>query len=293
MDLNADGNIDLLGEGYAGLTYILWGQDGGKFKKAVVLKDKSGTDIHLGMYYDFEKNTYIGDRNKSGDKGDFVKAHDWDEDGDLDLIISGTNGAWLRINEGTKKNPVFGTENIHVIKKHYADAFVDWDGDGLWDIIGGDKDGGVYFYKNIGSKKKPAFDKAVCLLKAEDFVNSEYGGTCRTTQVAVADCNGDGKLDLIVGSRSSVNLPAPKHTDAQKKEKKDLEAKMEVMRPKMDELYKKLSEKFKDDREGLMKAMKEDKEYNELMKEFQDIWGKLSKLTAKSKSHAYVFMSLQ
>ncbi len=295
MDLNADGNIDLLGEGYAGFTYVLWGQKDGSFKKPVILKDKSGTDIHLGMYYDFNKKAYIGDRRKSGDKGDFAKAHDWDSDGDLDLIISGINGAWLRINEGSKKKPVFATENIHILKKHYADAFVDWDGDGLWDIIGGDKDGGVYFYKNIGKKRKPAFGKAVCLLSPEEFANKEYGGYSSLSQVAVADYNHDGKLDLIIGNKNFITNADTEFTNEQlNKERKRLLEIQEVNNSKImkfiDKYKKKFGEKYM---EEMMKDSKKDSVLKKIYDTSREIGDGLSKIRAQYKCHGFVFVSLQ
>ena len=295
MDLNADGNIDLLGEGYAGLTYILWGQKDGSFKKAVKLKDKSGKYIHSGMYFDYKKKERIGDSYDHNDKGDFVKAHDWDEDGDLDLIISGTNGAWLRMNEGSKKKPVFATENIHIIKKHYADAFIDWDGDGLWDIIGGDKDGGVYFYKNTGKNRKPAFGKAVCLLSPEEFVNKEYGGFSRLSQVAVADYNHDGKLDLIIGNRNFITNADTEFTNEQlNKERKRLLEELEVNNSKIMKFIDKYKKKFG---EKYMEEMMKDSKKDSVLKKIYDTSNKisdgLSKIRAQYKSHGFVFVSLQ
>ncbi len=293
MDLNADGNIDLLGEGYAGLTYILWGQKDGSFKKAVKLKDKSGKYIHSGMYFDYEKKERIGDSYDHNDKGDFVKAHDWDEDGDLDLIISGTNGAWLRMNEGSKKKPVFATENIHIIKKHYADAFVDWDGDGLWDIIGGDKDGGVYFYKNIGKKRKPAFGEAICLLSPEEFANKEYGGYSMLSQVTVADYNHDGKLDLIIGNRNMVTIAGAKFTNEQlNKERKELKtlSKESNIPSKLNEMRHRYKKKFG---KNYLEEMRKDTEYKKIMEISKKIGDRSMTIYSQYKSHGYLFVCLQ
>jgi hypothetical protein len=106
----------------------------------------------------------------------------------------------LRINEGTRTNPVFGTKNIKLVPEHFADALVDWDGDGLWDIVGGSKDGGVYFYKNIGKLGTPIFEKAECIIDPLEIVDKVNANFMNITQIAVIDYNNDGKLDILVGT---------------------------------------------------------------------------------------------
>ncbi len=41
--------------------------------------------------------------------------------------------------------------------EHANPVIADWDGDGLWDIITGSSDGGVYCYRNIGKRGEPEF----------------------------------------------------------------------------------------------------------------------------------------
>jgi hypothetical protein len=205
VDFNDDGNIDLLGGGYTGLSYILYGNNDGSLNEALSIQDKSGTVINLGKYINLKTKERI---TQGDDYSYFIKAHDWDNDGDLDLLISGSQGIYLRINEGTKTNPVFGIKNIKILPAHYADAIVDWDGDGLWDILGGSKDGGVYFYKNTGKLGSPSFKKkAKCLLKSTEFIDKTNSGNCSVTQIAVADYNNNDNLDLIIGNRICIDKP--------------------------------------------------------------------------------------
>jgi hypothetical protein len=295
VDLNGDGNIDLLGAGFAGFSYILYGKDNGLFNEAILLQDKSGANIILSNYYDFNVNKYITlGSNEKSDKGDFVKAHDWDNDGDLDLLISGRKGVYLRINEGTKTKPVFGTNNIKVLPAYYADAIIDWDGDGLWDILGGSKNGGVYFYKNTGNPDSPIFSEAICLFTPEDFINKTNGGKCGITQIAVADYNNDGKFDLLIGNNNSINKKMLKLTAEQIKERDLLRKKLTENRKKSNAYYyDKLKNEFGNNQDKLREALKNDEYHNELGKKWYKIYQKLNKFKPESKAHGYIWVSLR
>ena len=79
----------------------------------------------------------------------------------------------------------------------------------MWDIIGGSKNGGVYFYKNVGVLGALNSGDAECILEPDEFVDKINGGKCGITQVAVADYNNDGKLDLVIGNNNIINKPMP------------------------------------------------------------------------------------
>ena len=59
MDLNGDGNIDILCGSYTGLSYILYGNNDGSFNKEIVLQDKSGIAINIGKYYDYTAGSWV------------------------------------------------------------------------------------------------------------------------------------------------------------------------------------------------------------------------------------------
>jgi hypothetical protein len=167
---------------------------------------------------------------------------DWDADGDLDLLI-GDGYGWPRIvfNEGTRTRPVFaapkkiraGGEPIRLVRNEllgppgnwhnmgysYPD-FVDWDGDGLRDLMLPNETNRIYWYRNVGSPTEPRFGARQQILcdnypdspelrsqsqrRANDAKsnNGVYPLEAERpffwrTGVAFADFNGDRLMDLI------------------------------------------------------------------------------------------------
>lgn len=139
------------------------------------------------------------------------EVNDWNEDGKKDLLIGDVTGKIkIYINEGTDAAPVFNTStHLHVggieldIGSRAAPKIIDWNKDGLKDLLVGEIMGNVYLLENVGTNNSPVFDTAdqLILTTGAPLNYDVY------SRLNVTDWNNDGLIDILVGGeKGSVML---------------------------------------------------------------------------------------
>jgi hypothetical protein len=311
VDFDGDGILDLVSGSYdPGELYLFRGEGSGQFAAREVIKDRSGRPI---LKVPNQKDTVES-------FGSWVALVDWDEDADLDILVGTFDGMmFVRKNEGTRGKSEYATENTWVMVgtkrlrvpggAHANPVIADWDGDGLWDIVTGSADGGVYWYRNAGKRGQPEFAAPIGLApKHEGMGYSEVLEPDQAprpgirSQIAVADYDGDGKLDVLLGDFCTYmhvkkDLTAEERQSFNEGRKKQAEVSKQLRRASDS-----LQDRYKAAMQGIPKSewntpenlakwramykeMSESPDYKKSLKDHEDLRKELTKYTEGKKSH--------
>jgi hypothetical protein len=268
MDIDGDGHPDLVSGSWPGEIFLFRGTADHAFAAPEMLQDKKGEFINIGGGIaetpegititgnaEFDPSgefvTYRGKRMENTPEkplsvtgtASVVSVADWDGDGNPDLVVGNIDGdVYLIRNEGTPKSYAFGKEvrlqanggPVHV-ESRAGPCVADWDGDGDLDLLVGAEDGTVSLYCNIGTRTAPKLAAPVQIVGPKTV---SHPGT--RSKVCVADWNGDGKPDLLIGDFVSQKASQPALAPEEKAKLDQVRKELEPLRQRYGQLIQEL-----------------------------------------------------
>ncbi|MHC4179009.1 MAG: FG-GAP repeat domain-containing protein, partial [Planctomycetota bacterium] len=200
------------------------------------------------------------------------------------------------------------------LKSHSGNSgpiVVDWDGDGLADLLVGMGDGSAHWYRNTGTAEKPEFTYGAELVEKSGFgfrfEDRKPGMWGVRVKLCATDFNGDGRIDLLLGDRSGSVIPR-ELTEQQKQELEEANQRLgEILkeRSEVSAKLRKLQRALGDDEEPETEEAKQraeerkqqQKELQErlqrLTAEYAQCRGKIRELGPQTVRHGFVWLFLR
>ncbi len=308
VDFDADGTLDIVAGIFDGSPHVAFG-DGKGWKQPQQILDKEGARIVMNQFWNFDTKKWDSTKRCNPEGLELPESHltsawaaDCDGDGDLDLWLGDYDKGHVmwRINEGTRTQPAFATRNTPVMVgglplavpggKVATLRLVDWDGDGVQDLLvgsvgdsyGAGPGGGVFVYRNAGTDAAPKFGEATALIDPSTKGQKAPTRPDAGLYMDAMDHDGDGDLDLVVGGYSMWTPDAPVLDDGQKQRVAELQTQMAALDKEMQAFYQGLEQAV----QGLDEAAANEKR-TALLKEKRD------ELQAQSKRRMAIQQELE
>lgn len=170
---------------------------------------ETGTGLHNAGHIQRDSSGTPVDIRVSANSYPYI--HDWNEDGKKDLIIGeienvipDTGNIRIYLNSGTNADPQFRdyqlmqAGNGHLKVVHAHPVIFDLDQDSLKDLVCGNENGYIYFFKNHGTNQAPYFYPEYETLIT---VDSTFLDAYTNSRIHICDWTEDGDPDIILGGQ--------------------------------------------------------------------------------------------